>query len=99
MSPDLSPSAPADNVIEQETTILTVPQYDVLPGTVAGIDVVILLVQVNDGEDDVVLTLALPSEDAHRIARSLISVASTVRPLQVQERIAGLTAGKEGSSK
>lgn len=96
------PSAPADTeeVIEQEVPLLVVHQFDVLSAEVAGMDVVSLLMEVDDGEERVVLSFVLPSEDAIRIARSLIGVASTVRPMDVQQRIMSLVeAGEENSSK
>ena len=85
-------------VEEHRTPILVVEAYDVLAAEVAGLEVVTLVVQATDHEEHVILTFALPSEDAHRIARSLISVASTVRLFSVQTRIIEAVTAREESN-
>lgn len=95
-------STPVDGefeVIEQEVTVALVHEYDVLAGQVGEVDVVILVLEVNDGTNVATLPLALPSEDATAIGNALRSVASTVRPLSVQTRNLALVAGEENSSK
>lgn len=83
-----------------EVPVVPVVGFSAEAGEFGGYEVVILALEANDGEEQAVLNFALPSEDALRIARRLIHVASGVRPFQVQQRIVSLVeAGKENSSK
>ncbi len=82
-------------VSEVEVPVLVVGGFDVLAGECAGYDVVILVLEANDGEDVALLTFSLPSEDAKRIGAALTAQAASVRPIQVQTHNAGLMAEKE----
>lgn len=81
---------------ENLTPIVHVTSFTVDPGEVAGYDVVILVLEASDGEEKVVLPVALPSEDAVTIGRRLVHVGSGVRPFHVQQRnIDGLLRGQK----
>lgn len=76
-------------VIEAPVPVDVVMSFDVLAGNVAGLDVVLLVTDLNgifDGDNvkNVTRVLSLASEDAKDLARRLNHVAAGVRPISKQ---------------
>lgn len=77
--------------VTEEVDINVITGFDVIPATVGGWDSVVLLIGNEEGHT----LYAVAAEDALEMAGAIKSVASTVRPFTVQQRINEALAAKE----
>ncbi|HYF44605.1 MAG TPA: hypothetical protein VD926_00250 [Acidimicrobiales bacterium] len=86
-------------VVEETVPVVVLTNYDVLAGTFGGYECVSLVLEVNDGTEELKRVVVVSSsEDALTFAGGVKSVASTVRPFSVQERIRAAAASREESN-
>ncbi len=78
----------ADGIIP----MYVVRDFEFHTDVVGGYEVVIMVLDADNGVDAGPVAFALPSEDVIRLARAGIGHASTVRPVSSQEVIKGLDA-------
>ncbi len=92
---EAAPALPAPEVEVLEAgqiPMYVVRDFEFHSDVVNGFEVVILVMDVDDGVNAGPIAFAMPSEDVIRLARAAIAKATTVRPFSTQEVIKGLDA-------